>query len=126
MQPLIELLMRIQRTNNLNKVFYIDTVGHGNAYHQYQVLCQTDFQDYPTCIDIKFQNGARKNSDSISGVLESDLLEIVRHRLQCFQSGEYATRENEQALLHIEQALMWLDKRAQDRAERGVLGTMNK
>ena len=30
------------------------------------------------------------------------------------------------ALTHIEEALLWMNKRADDRAERNVLGTMEK
>lgn len=65
----------------------------------------------------------RKEEGSTPGVLEGDLLEIVRHRLQCFQKGEFATRENACALTHIEEALMWLNKRKEDRKARNVLGT---
>ena len=76
--------------------------------------------------DCMLQNGARKERLSIDGILDTDLLEIVRHRLQCFQQGEFATRENACALTHIEEALMWMNKRVEDRIERGVLGTNNK
>ena len=76
--------------------------------------------------NIKFQNGARKEQNSVHGVIDTDLLEIVRHRLQCFQSGEFATRENAIALTHIEEALLWMNKRVEDRIERNVLGTYNK
>ena len=54
------------------------------------------------------------------------ILEIVRDRLKGFQSGPMATRENACALTHIEEALMWMNKRVEDRIERGVLGTMEK
>ena len=74
----------------------------------------------------QFQNGARKLDDSIHGILDTDLLEIVRHRLQCFQNGDFATRENAIALTHIEEALMWMNRRVEDRIEREVLGTNNK
>jgi hypothetical protein len=53
-------------------------------------------------------------------------LEIVRDRLQGFQSGEFACRENAIALTHLEECLLWMNKRVEDRAERGVLGTSNK
>ena len=43
--------------------------------------------------------------------------------MQRFQAGPYACRENAEALTHIEEALMWLNKRVEDRAQRGVLGT---
>ena len=60
------------------------------------------------------------------GVLDTDLLEIVRDRLKAFNQGEYATRENALAITHIEEALLWMNKRVEDRAERGVLGTTQK
>lgn len=62
----------------------------------------------------------------MKGVLDGDLLEIVRDRLRAFQSGPYSCRENACALTHIEEALMWLSCRAEDRAARNVLGTYNK
>lgn len=34
--------------------------------------------------------------------------------------------ENENALTHIEEALMWLNRRIEDRIERNILGTNNK
>lgn len=37
--------------------------------------------------------------------------------------GKYACRENAIALTHLEDALMWLQKRTRDRAARGVEGT---
>lgn len=54
------------------------------------------------------------------------MLEIVRDRLRCFQQGEFSTRENAIALTHIEEALLWMNKRVEDRIERNVLGTNNK
>ena len=57
------------------------------------------------------QKGPRKEKDSIHGVIDSDLLEIVRDRLKSFQSGPFSSRENACALTHIEEALMWLNRR---------------
>lgn len=123
MENIKELNMRIQREDNLNVVKYDDTPGPGNGRHYYEVE-RADTGD--TLARIQFQHGARKEEGSTPGVLEGDLLEIVRHRLQCFQSGEFATRENALALTAIEEALMWLNKRKEDRKERGVLGTNNR
>lgn len=55
--------------------------------------------------------------------MDADLLEIVRDRLRDFQAGPYSCRENACALTHIEEALMWLNRRVEDRITRGVLGT---
>lgn len=121
------LNMRIQRNNNLNDIVFDDTAGPGNGRHHYQVFMKGNQDTVASpLVDIHFQEGPRKDPNSIHGVLETDLLEIVRHRLQCFQEGDYRTRENACALTHIEEALMWLNKRVEDRNERGVLGTMNK
>ena len=120
MQNKQELTMRIQRTDNLNCIIFDDIEGPGNGRHHYQVF-KNEERDIPL-MDIHFQCGARNEAGSISGVLDQDLLEIVRHRLQCFQKGDFPSRESACALTHIEEALMWLNKRKEDRKERGVLG----
>lgn len=116
-----KIKLRIQRNNNLNEIFYDDVEGPGGGRHKYRVV-----RDNWVLCNIQFQDGPRNDENSTPGVLEGDLLEIVRSRLQFFQKGEYATRENACALTHIEEALMWLAKRADDRAEQGKLGTMKK
>ncbi len=119
-----ELTGRIQRTDNLNDVYYVDVAGPGNGRHLYSV--STKEQPSEVLAVLQFQNGGRNVVGSVPGVLDEDLLEIVRHRLQCFQRGEFPTREGACALTHIEEALMWLNKRKEDRKERGVLGKHEK
>ena len=100
---------RIQRNGNLNDILVEDVAGPGNGRHNY-VIRRADTGE--KLADIQFQKGARKEENAVAGILDSDLLD--------------KTRENACALTHIEEALMWMSKRADDRAERGVLGTMNK
>ena len=121
----MEKLSTIQKRNNLNTVFRDSEIGPGGAYHDYRVEIPTG-SGYRTAQKIVFQEGARKDPEARRGVLDSDLLEIVRDRLTAFQAGEFACRENEMALTHIEEALMWMNRRAEDRAERNVLGTYKK
>lgn len=66
-----------------------------------------------------------KEENSVHGVIDTDLLEIVRDRLKSFQAGSFSSRENACALTNIEEALMWLNRRVEDRIERNVLGTNN-
>lgn len=113
----------IQKRNNLNVVYAADEPGIGSASHEYSVASA---ETHTEVTKIVFQHGPRKDPSSIPGVLDTDLLEIVRDRLKGFQTGEYATRENAIALTHIEEALLWMNKRVEDRAERGVLGTNTK
>ena len=119
-------LSTIQKRENLNEVYAVDEKGNGGANHTYDIKWDADNNGYISTQRIQLQNGARKLKDSIHGVLDTDLLEIVRHRLQCFQKGDFASRDNAVALTHIEEALMWMNRRVEDRIEREVLGTNNK
>lgn len=121
-------LSTIQKREKLNTVIAMDEPGNGGANHEYLIRSvDIDKTANPSVRHtIMFQNGPRKLNDSIHGVLDTDLLEIVRDRLKSFQQGEFATRENACALTHIEEALMWMNRRVEDRIERQVLGTNNK
>lgn len=127
-------LNTIQKNHKLNDVFVVEDENvFGTAYHKYEVLPHDPDAGQgappPTpefAATIVFQKGHRNEAGSAPGVLDVDLLEIVRHRLQSFQRGDHATRENAIALTHIEEALLWMNKRVEDRAERGVLGTSGK
>lgn len=127
----------IQKFENLNDVFALDEPGPGGAHHLYEVvklntgrICEEDntFRTRPEnmLLTVQMQEGPRKDPNAIYGVLDTDLLEIVRDRLRSFQSGPYACRENACALTHIEEALMWMNKRVEDRITRGVLGAYEK
>ena len=127
-------LSTIQKLENLNDVFAIDVPGPGGAHHLYQVckhntgrICEEDgtFRTRPEnmVLTVQMQYGGRNAAGSISGAVDADLLEIVRDRLRDFQAGPYSCRENACALTHIEEALMWLNRRVEDRITRGVLGT---
>lgn len=114
-------LSTIQKREKLNTVYAVDEAGVGGASHEYAVKCGENCEGR-----IVFQNGPRKDPNSTHGVLDTDLLEIVRDRLKGFQSGEFSCRENACALTHIEEALMWMNRRVEDRIERQVLGTNTK
>ncbi len=127
-------LSTIQKLENLNDVFAIDVPGPGGAHHLYQVckhntgrISEEDgtFRTRPEnmVLTVQMQYGGRNAARSISGAVDADLLEIVRDRLRDFQAGPYSCRENACALTHIEEALMWLNRRVEDRITRGVLGT---
>ena len=120
----MDKLSTIQKRNNLNEIYRAGDSGPGGAYHDYHIISEGKTEHFH-CL-ILFQKGPRSDYNSRHGVLDCDLLEIVRDRLRCFQNGDYATRENEMALQHVEEALLWMNKRTEDRAERQVLGTMEK
>lgn len=118
-------LSTIQKREKLNKIFAVDEIGPGGANHEYLVVSDIGLA-VPKESIIQLQKGARKEENSIHGIIDTDLLEIARDRLKSFQSGPFESRENACALTHIEEALMWLNRRVEDRIERNVLGTNNK
>lgn len=112
-------LETIQTKENLNSVYSSDEIGPGGAYHEYKISRNDNGNELTT---IKFQNGPRKESNSTHGVLDGDLLEIVRDRMTSFQNGPFASEYNAEALMHIEEALKALNRRVEDRISRNVLG----
>lgn len=116
----------IQKNNKLNNVYAADEKGNGGANHTYLIFCGESDPEIEHVALLQFQNGPRNENNCVHGILDTDLLEIVRDRLQGFQQGEYATRENAIALTHIEEALLWLNKRVEDRAARNILGISEK
>lgn len=125
-------LNTIQKREKLNDVYAVDEKGNGGANHKYVIQkdelvdIATSKHEVTTLATIQFQNGARKEENSINGIIDTDLLEIVRDRYKAFQAGPFASKYNEKALEHIEMALMYMNRRVEDRIERNVLGRNKK
>lgn len=60
------------------------------------------------------------------GFFSETLIETVKQFLQENNVGELATRETSMAITKLDEALMWLQKRSDDRKRRGVQGTYQK
>lgn len=118
-----KVLSTIQKRANLNYITRRSEQGPGGAYHEYSIDYLDEDNDLCLAGYIIFQKGPRHLDDSIHGVTDQDLLEIVRDRLTCFANGDMPTPETKEALKHVEIALMYLNKRIEDRLERDVLGT---
>lgn len=111
--------------HRFTEVIVLDEPGAGGAYHHYFVSTADEKNQVPPFAEVKFQKGPVAES-GVNGIFMEDLLQICRHRLQCFQAGEFACRENALALTKIEEALHWLDHRTKDRQARNVEGTTRK
>ena len=116
-------LNTVQTKEKLNTVYAVDEVGPGGANHLYKIKSKR-YGDFDTLI--QFQKGPRTMLTSVHGVLDVDLLEIVKDRLSSFQNGEYPSEYNEEALKGINIALNALNKRVEDRISRNVLGKNEK
>lgn len=89
----------------------------GGASHHYRAHLQGEF-----VLSIQFQHGPRNEPGSKPGVTEAVLLAILIDRMEAFNKGPYACRENAIVKTKLEEALHWMKARADERAQRGVLG----
>lgn len=101
--------------NNLT-ISVVDEPGQGGANHEY--LVHDNINDY---VELSFQNGPI-GEVGVNGITHEVLLAIVIDRLRSFQKGPYACQANEQALIHTQEALHWLQQRTIERMRRGVEG----
>ena len=115
-------------TNRFTEVFATDDVAF-NANHEYIVVAapaegEEIGLDNPYA-KVNFQKGPIKEN-GVNGCHNEDLIAIVIDRLQCLNQGDFACRENSIAITKLEEALLWLNKRTQDRIARNVEGTSQK
>jgi hypothetical protein len=115
------------------RIAVMDEPGQGGANHLYKITgfntekngSDPFLERYGKASDhttILFQNGPIKEF-GVNGITGEALMAIQIDRLRSFQAGPYACRENAIALTHIEEALMWLQRRTVARIKRGVEGT---
>ena len=77
--------------------------------------------------DIKLTRGNKENpEESQTGFLTQDLIKLCIMYYEDVNVGDMRTRETNLAITKLEEALLWLNKRTQDRQERGVLNTYKK
>lgn len=60
-----------------------------------------------------------------NGITDQALLAVVLDRMRGFNNGPYRCRENSVIITKIEEALMWMEKRSNDRARQGIDGVRN-
>lgn len=58
-----------------------------------------------------------------NGAFVETVIAATVKRIEFYQESKFKSRENAIALTHLETALLWLNKRTQDREERKVEGT---
>jgi len=108
---------KVNSANDMIEITVTDDPGPGGANHHYQI---SPF-GIPTT-QIHFQKGPI-NETGINGLTQEVLIAICIDRLQSFQAGPFACRENALALTKLEEAQHWLHHRTRERMARGVEGT---
>ncbi len=111
----------VNPANDRIAIDVMDEPGSGGANHVYKVTISPN--NRPAFVEcISFQNGPIAEQD-VNGTTHEVLLAILIDRMQGFQKGPYASRDNAVALTKLEEAAMWLAKRTRERMARGVEGT---
>ena len=74
---------------------------------------------------IRWQDGPvnRDAGEQPNGAFVEDVLEVCKLRLKAYQDSPFSCQENENAISFIEGAIGELNRRMDDRASGGVLGT---
>ncbi len=100
---------------------------------QYKAENYNDVKGIPTGgvangvgIQIAWQNGPLgrdEHREIPNGAFVETVIDIARQRIQYYQDSKFKCRENAIAITKLEEALMWLNKRTQDRETRKVEGT---
>ncbi len=79
-------------------------------------------------VEIEFCKGNKQDPSVLrqEGIFTESLLQTAKQYLESVNVGQLASRETSMAITKIDEALMWLNKRAEDRKLREVQGTYQK
>ena len=113
-------------TSKHTEVFAVDEKGPGNANYVYEVKTAIERtktgQSVAVLGTIVFQKGPIKES-GVNGIHNEDLIAIVIDRLEGYQKGDFACKDNGRVLVDLYGALNYLRDRTKEREKRGVEGT---
>jgi hypothetical protein len=124
---------QVNPANDKLTILVTDEPGAGGANHRYGITGFDTFNNPSVAgeerssqsVVLFFQNGPIAEV-GVNGITHEALLAILVDRLQSFQAGPYACRENALALTHLQDAQHWLNHRTRARMARGVEGTHEK
>ncbi len=76
-------------------------------------------------IEIVFCKGNREDESVLrqEGMFTETLIQVAKQYLETVNVGDMATRETSMVITKLDEALMWIDKRSNDRKLREVQGT---
>ena len=76
-------------------------------------------------IEIIFCKGNKEDANVLrqEGLFTETLIQTAKQYLESVNVGNMATRETSMVITKLDEALMWIAKRAEDRKLRGVQGT---
>lgn len=120
--------MQVNRTNNMKnpKIIVAEIEGATYSIPTYKVTDE-GIQDGEGS-EIWFCKGNKEDSSQHrqEGVFTETLIATSKAYLESVNVGPLASRDTAMAITKLDEALMWLNKRADDRILRGVQATYQK
>ncbi len=106
----------------------IETIVAGATYKVPTYKVTNDGIENGEGLNIVFCKGNKLDESALrqEGLFTETLIQTAKTYLESVNVGEMATRETAMAITKLDEALMWIDKRAQDRILREVQGTYKK
>lgn len=127
----IERPLTDHKNNKFNRecvnILTNDHRASDGAHHSYRIIVQKEGATANTPTEkveevvINFQNGGLKEVGA-NGITDQALLAIILDRVRSFNEGPFRCRENSMIITKGEEMMMWMEKRSNDRARRGVEG----
>ena len=117
--------------SEVEEAYYIPTINTVQGKHGEYLELRNEVDDFGrpkggtaegTGLEVSYQAGPIGEGGR-NGAFIEDLLMAAVDRLDFYQGGVFACRENAIAKTKIEEALHWLDHRTENRKRRGVEGT---
>ncbi len=106
----------------------VETVVKGSTYRLPTYYIDNDGLHDGEGLELKVCKGNREDESALrqEGVFTESLIQAAKQYLIEVNVGDLASREASMAITKLDEALMWINKRADDRKLRGVQGTYQK
>lgn len=106
----------------------IETVKEGATYFVPTYKVTNEGMQDGAGMQIIFCKGNKEDENVFrqEGLFTETLIQTAKEFLESVNKGEMASRETSMVITKLDEALMWIQKRADDRALRGVQGTYKK
>lgn len=112
----------------MNNPRNLETVKEGAIYNVPTFKVTNEGMTDGEGITINFCKGNKEDESTFrqEGLFSETLIQVVKQYLESVNVGELASRDTAMAITKLDEALLWIGKRASDRELRGVQGTYKK
>lgn len=106
----------------------IETIAAGATYELPTYFIDKDGSQDGEPFILKFCKGNKEGDAPIQqeGLFTETIIKAAKQYLEDVNVGEMASRETSMAITKLDEALMWIEKRSNDRKRRGVQNTYKK